>query len=266
MSLFPGHEDWKEDDYWFTKTKKDIVSSIGKSRVRGGDEEEEPSKVAVVRDRDVYNREYMPDLVHINRDLLKSNLSDVYQRRVAINMTFAADGRPGEIKYLNMKSMAYNPAGNSIDGDWKDVKTAKKKPTSFCTDAEYWECCALDSLGDFWNAGNGLIRNRNSSGHIGYLDYFVLPICAKHGDSWTSTMVTNTLRNDLVESIRSCVSGKSLRYGATTLLNDHPNITEPELFARTGHARSENTKYYIISNRGLQFAPMRALAGYACVR
>lgn len=148
----------------------------------------------------------------------------------------------------------------------KDIKNAKTKPTSFCTDRDHWELCVLDSFGDNWSGDNGLWRQCNSSGKIGYLQYFAVPMCQKRSDGWTSAMVTKTIRNDMLEAIRDFVSGRSLRYGATTLLHDHPHITEPELVARTGHASEGNTKHYVISSRGMQFAAMRALAGYSAVR
>lgn len=116
--LFPDHDDFNTADFWFTKTKAEILKELGQSRVRGGGNEEEPGKVAIVRVRDKQGDEDIPDLLTIQQDLLLSDQSDTRERRLALNLTFGADGRSGEVKYLSYKSFACNPAGDCVDADW----------------------------------------------------------------------------------------------------------------------------------------------------
>ena len=136
-SKFPNHDDFG-DESWFTMQKANIVSSLGKNKIRGLDGTDEgPGKVGIVRcnpdiarlgdaaggDSGIYEDE-PSDLVTINRDLLSSNprLSNIYERRLAINATYGADGRSGEPKYLNYQSFVYDPVGRCIAAEWKDIK------------------------------------------------------------------------------------------------------------------------------------------------
>ena len=117
------------------------------------------------------------------------------------------------------------------------------KPTSFCADAKHWEVCVLYSFGDHWNAAKGLIHSPNSGGKIGILEYFCLPMCHTRNDNWTTVMISNTLRDAIPLALRSTVSGRSARYGGTTLLHEHPLVFHSELTAWSGHTPPDNPKY-----------------------
>lgn len=123
-SKFPNHDDFG-DESWFTMQKANIVSSLGKNKIRGLDGTDEgPGKVGIVRcnpdielldaDRTTsgYYDDEPNDLVKINQELLSTDsprMSNVYERRLAINATYNADGRSGEVKYLNYQSFQYDP-------------------------------------------------------------------------------------------------------------------------------------------------------------
>ena len=272
---FPSHPDFT-DEYWFTLAKGQIVSRLSSANIRGtSGTSEEPGKVGIVRlnpdinlgqhEEGVGTTPYLdeaPDLVSIVRDVLISDLSDIHQRRLALNTTYSADGRGGEVKYLNYQSFVYDPVGRCIAADWKDIKNAKTRPITFCTDFNHWETCVYDAFGDHWNADHGLIRQRNSSGLFGLLQYFVVPMCQKRNDAWTSKIITDTLRNDAPATLKDTVTAQSLRYGATTFLYEHYQVLDPETTARSGHAPSDSSKHYFLSRRAMQYVPMRALAGY----
>lgn len=192
-SKFADHDDFK-NEVWFTLQKADVLSSLGKSKIRGLDGDDEGTeKVGIVRcnpdadaldDADAsasyYHDDEPHDLLTINRDLLRptgERMSDVYERRLAINATYSADGRSGEIKYLNYQSFQYDPPGRCVGVSWKDIKNAKIRPVTFCTDYDRWETCVFDSFGDVWNASHNLTRDRNSRGKFGLPQMFVVPLC-----------------------------------------------------------------------------------------
>ena len=113
---FPDHTDF-EDEWWFTNSKSQLVRHLAQNKIRTGDEE--ASKVSVVRERSIYKRdEDMPDFLSIQRDLLRSDISDKYERRALLNTTFTSDGRSGEGKYLSYRSFAYEPVANCVLADW----------------------------------------------------------------------------------------------------------------------------------------------------
>ena len=272
---FGRHDDWK-DETWFTLSKGALVKKLERDSVRGtSGVDEVPGKIGIVRvnpDADIVEghagisttpfADDIPDLVTIIRKLLKtSKLGDKEQRRLALNLTYAADGRSGEAKYLNYQSMGCDPVGNCAAADWKDLKNGTTRPITFCADYDRWETCVFDSLGDHWSVDGGLSRPCNSSGNIGFLSSFVVPMCHLRNDAWTSTMLTSTLRDGMPDSIRDSVSGRSLRYGGTTHLHEDPSVNHPELTARSGHAPADNSRHYVLSRRGTQYVPMRSLAG-----
>ena len=277
---FGRHVDWT-DETWFTLSKGALVKKLERDSVRGtSGVDEVPGKIGIVRlnpDAGVIEghdgvstspfADDVPDMVTINRKLLKtSKLGDKHQRRLALNLTYAADGRSGEVKYLNYQGMTYDPVGNCAAADWKDLKNGTTRPTTFCTDYDRWETCVFDALGDHWSVDGGLSRTCNSSGNIGFLQAFVVPMCQARSDSWTSKTLTETLRDDLPDSIRDSISGRSMRYGGTTHLHEDPSVNHPELTARSGHAPADNTRHYVLSRRAMQHVPMRSLAGHPSPR
>lgn len=277
---FSRHVDW-EDESWFTLSKGALVKKLERDSVRGTSGiDEVPGKIGIVRlnpDAGLTEghdgistspfADEVPDLVTIIRKLLKtSKLGEKHQRRLAVNLTGAADGRSGEVKYLNYQGMACDPVGSCVASEWKDLKNGTNRPTTFCADYDRWETCVFDSLGDHWSVDGGLSRTCNSSGNIGFLQSFVVPMCHARSDAWTSKTITETLRDGMPDAIRDSVSGRSLRYGSTTHLHEDPSVNHPELTARSGHAPADNSRHYVLSRRAMQYVPMRSLAGYPSPR
>ena len=139
---FGRHVDWT-DETWFTLSKGALVKKLERDSVRGtSGVDEVPGKIGIVRlnpDAGVIEghdgvstspfADDVPDMVTINRKLLKtSKLGDKHQRRLALNLTYAADGRSGEVKYLNYQGMTYDPVGNCAAADWKDLKNGRFLP------------------------------------------------------------------------------------------------------------------------------------------
>ena len=255
---FSSHVDWN-DESWFTLSKGALVKKLERDSVRGTSGiDEVPGKIGIVRlnpDADLMEghdgistgafADEVPDQVTIIRKLLKtSKLGNKNERRLALNLTSAADGRFGEVKYLNYQGMACDPVGSCVASEWKDLKNGTNRPTTFCADYDRWETCVFDSLGDHWSVDGGLSRTCNSSGNIGFLQAFVVPMCHARSDAWTSKMITDTLRDGMPDAVQDSVSGRSLRYGSTTHLHEDPSVNHPELTARSGHAPADNSRHY----------------------
>ena len=87
-------------------------------------------------------------------------------------------------------------------------------------------------------------------------------MCQSRQDKRTAKLLTTTIKNLVPECQKQNVSGKSLRYGATTTMHEHPDIIHSELLAVGGWWAKDNSLYYTVGNVAIHLRPMWALAGY----
>jgi hypothetical protein len=211
------------------------------------------------------NEEDVPDLVTLMGKLAASSITNNYQLRALINATFIADGRPGEGKFFNMRSWNYSNGHKCLTGSWKDIKNCTEKLATFCNDFDQWETDVYDSFGDYWSVENGLVR-KLVGGRMGLKSNFAFSMCQDRTDGWTARIIASTLSNLVPACQKKKVTGKSLRYGATTSMHEHPDITHTELLAVGGWWSKDNSSHYTVGRVAIHMRPMRALAGYCNVR
>ena len=263
---FKNHPDFQGDMLWFTSYKSQLVKAIKTKQTKGQtDVEDDAGTNAIFRKHEhaiSYSEEDVPDLIHIQRSLLFSDISDKMQTRSLLNATYSADGRGGECKFFNMSSWSWDGGHRCLIGTWKDLKNLSTKKLTFCNDSFNWETCILDSFGDYWSAERGLIRKPTSSGKLGMRAKFVFPMCQSRTDAWAAKHTTKILREFVPKCQQSGITSRSLRYGVTTEMHEHPDVSHPELLTRGGWEPADNSKHYIAGRIGSQLVPMRALAGY----
>ena len=99
---------------------------------------------------------------------------------------------------------------------------------------------------------------------MGLQSKFLFPMCQQRRDKWTAATITSTIRrlNCVPSSQESSLSGRSLRYGCTTTLHEHPDTNHSELLAKGGWVASDNSSKYTIGSVAIHLRPMRALTGY----
>jgi len=138
-----------------------------------------------------------------------------------------------------MQSWSYSNGHKCLTGSWKDIKICTEKLASFCNDFDQWETDVYDSFGDYWSVENGLVR-KLVGGRMGLESNFAFPMCQERTDGWTARIIASTLSNLVPACQKKKVTGKSLRYGATTSMHEHPDITH------TGWWSNDNSSHYTV--------------------
>ena len=158
-----------------------------------------------------------PDLRCIQLSLIASSEADKYQKRCEINMTWAVDGRGGESRFLSYRDWYFDDQLQCVVCTWRELKTLKSYVTTFCNDADNFATDVLDSLGDFFAMGEGLMR----PGFGGQEDLpakakKVFPRSQGKSDGWLTNQITRSIRNNISYANPNHFSARSLRIGPTT--------------------------------------------------
>jgi hypothetical protein len=110
--------------------------------------------------------------------------------RAAINMTFAAVGRGGEVAKSSFQLAHWNTVYNSLFLDWQESKTNAQKPMNFFPDAQYYEIDVYHSLACYFVMGAGSGRCHSTQ----LAQHWIFPFLADGTAKSASTKITNYLR------------------------------------------------------------------------
>lgn len=144
-SKYPGNIMWSNQT-WYSKIRSDVEATVVKRCIELGVPVEEKSE-PVGRDL----------LLVLNQLMLKAETEQIkaIEYRAAINITFAAVGRGGEVGYTSFNLCTWNSVYQCLFMLWQEKKTNKQKHMNFFCDAKYFEIDPIHSLGCYFVVGAG---------------------------------------------------------------------------------------------------------------
>jgi hypothetical protein len=185
-----------------------------------------------------------------------------------VQLTWNGIGRSGEVKFLTYASFFFCFTYNGLFLQWFQRKNLKTNPSAFFIDYMHPEMCILFLLGCFWAIRRGLERSDigedKSSARRKALYVFQKLHSVK--DDTVAKSITSYIKSCIPASIRAFFSGRSLRYGAMTLLSWDPAVSYEEAVALGGWTTPSNASYYVWMYLVAVIPAALALAGYPDVR
>ena len=120
---------------------------------------------------------------------------------------------------------------------WFQKKTCKTNPTAFVPDYEHAKMCTVFNFDCYWACDNGLTRkdgigNPNQAKYR--TAYYVFPELHKIQDKSVSGRIAGHVHSVVPAILHPYFSGKSLRYGAMSLLPWDPAVTYDKAVASNG--------------------------------
>lgn len=168
QSKFPGNEVLL-DNKFFDDLKEGLPKISARRQHKGTNEGDViTTTIPVFRKSKDQNALYLDptkpaepvavDLLQINEKLWRSRSVDTHETRLAFNMLYNSDTRPGEPKFVTYDKMYYKKYFNAAYANWFQMKQLTTFPTCWTNDYEYPETCVLHSFAAFWCAKDGLVR------------------------------------------------------------------------------------------------------------
>jgi hypothetical protein len=175
------------------------------------------------------------DLLQLCQGLIKK---DKFLERLHIMLLWDAIGRPVELKFLNWLEVLYDARYESIDMWWPSIKTITAQIMLFVSDKEHSEMCIYHCFGAFFAVDRGLWRENDGRKT---LQYFLFPKLHCYGENYISRLISNPMKEEVPDSWKPFISGRSLRYGVATTITQHPDISEREADQR-GNWAAEHSR------------------------
>ncbi|KAI2493971.1 hypothetical protein MHU86_20545 [Fragilaria crotonensis] len=277
IKKFPEKRGMLNDQAWVKEVEKNLPRLLSKKIHKGTQEDSVISKVIpLFRKTSKRNSVYLHpcsdmmeplevDLVGICSGLMNSNIRGSQEKKLQYNITHSSVGRGGEIKFINYDKMYWEPFFQVTVAKWFQMKQVTSVPTSWCVDFEYAETCIPTSFACFWMVENGLARSGNPyeirrSSESRAASY-VFQSLQNLNDGYTSQL-SNKLKTFVPEELKSMITMKSLRIGASTELAANRGVQFDEKIARGGWSTGTSQDHYTWILLCNILSPMLALAGY----
>ena len=224
-----------------------------------------------------------PHLAHITNEMFKKK---DHSGRLATLLTFYADGRAGEGKALSYNNWHWDAVIGALVCNWNMVKVLETKKSSFCASARYviyvlvfitkqfskhfthyvfitirfeYSLDCFHALGTYWALSDGLYRDTPSR-----TNNFLFNNIQNRNRNYFSCIVTTSLKGCVGVVHKGFISGKSLRYGATTTMAMHPEMTDGLVRSRGGW-KQDNSSIYTVSVLSSVLPGMKVLSGYLSI-
>lgn len=152
---FPKHPDFKSgyQKEWFDDMKKGLEKNVERF-IRSSNEDTRYTTVVPLYRKIhpgwVNNDEDMKDLLSMMEDLMKSNDSERYWKRLEVILQYLGVGRGEEGKYLNYDDWLFDEHLQVLAAEWAEIKTLNSYPVAFTCDADGFEFDIFDALSDVW--------------------------------------------------------------------------------------------------------------------
>jgi len=244
---------WQHQE-WYTKIRSDIESTVVKRCIELGIPAEEKSE-PVGRDL----------LLLLNSIMLESELSEqtrAIEYRAAINVTFAAVGRGGEVGYSSFNLCEWNTIYQSLFMLWQEKKTNKQKMMNFFCDSSHWEIDIVHSLACYFVVGAG---SKYVTSAEGVADQWLFPFLETESASRKMTEYMRKLAEATNGRVSLDVSSTSLRVGSVAeVVNSTGDIVVATIRGGWGSFLASVAtilEYYIGSHHTLSIGG-RAIAGW----
>lgn len=250
---FGSNAIWQHQD-WYTKIRADIESTVVKRCIELGIPAEEKSE-PVGRDL----------LLLLNTIMLASEPSEqtkAIEYRAAINVTFAAVGRGGEVGYSSYNLCEWNTIYQSLFMLWQEKKTNKQKTMNFFCDALHWEIDIVHSLACYFVVGAG---SKYVTTAEGVADKWLFPFLETESAARKMTEYMRKLAEDTDGRVPLDVTSTSLRVGSVAeVVNSTGDIVVATIRGGWGSFLASVAtilEYYIGSHHTLSIGG-RAIAGW----
>jgi hypothetical protein len=183
-------------------------------------------------------------------------------------LTFNGIGRAGEVKFLTYATMFFCLTYNIMFCQWFQRKTLKTNPSGFGNEFTFPELCVMFLFGCFWAIDRGLARENIGEPFSSRRRTSLYVFQSLHGirDSSVAKQITAIIKSLCPTQLKPFFTGKSLRYGAMTLLSWDPAVTYEEAIALGGWSTGCNADYYVWMYLVAIIPAVMALAGYPDVR
>jgi hypothetical protein len=247
---FPNHE-YLHQSEWVAEMKKSMATMINRRRGLGskGDDlknaKKRPLFDEVTEERYIVlkNEEGAPtlptiDLARINIKILQSGRKDAASSALRNVKAMAGDTRPGEVKFLDWKKGWWESKYNCLFMRAYQPKQFIVSLSAITCHYRNWALCPPTLTAIQWIVEDGLLRTNDDSP---LTDSFVFQDLIDLDDNTTANRMTARIQEHLPASEKSYYSSKSIRIGATTLLQNHPQVLDKETIC-TGGWSTGNTK------------------------
>ena len=279
QSKFPGNEVLCNNRF-FDDLKESLPKITARRQHKGTNETDVISKtIPIFRQSMQQNALFLDptrpaepvavDLLQINEKLWRSHAVDTHETRLAFNMLYSSDTRPGEPKFVTYDKMYYEKHFNTTYANWFQMKQLTTFPTCWTNDYEYPETCVLHAFAAFWCAEDGLVRLGDpfrvpKSGAARRAAY-VFPSAHAMNDNSFAQKLTNKVKflvNLLQPSLKELASAKSFRIAASTAMAADNLLSQDESVFRGGWSTHTSRDHYTWILLVALIAPMMSLAGH----
>ena len=265
------------DDDFFRRLKENIPKLTGRRLHKGINEDDVVSKAIplfrksnngtkICVDPKQPHQASGTDLLQIMQALWKSNKSGVHELRAQLNITYSSDGRGGEVKFITYDKMYYDTYFDMPISKWFQQKQISTTATCWTNDYSHPETCVLHSLASFWSVENGLLRGPKTFDNHHSAEYrascYMFPSTHRMNDTSVAQAQTRKIKELVPASLKSLVSTKCLRIGASTALAADRLVTFDESLARGGWSSHTSRDHYAWVLLAEIVAPMMSLAGH----
>ena len=200
------------------------------------------------------------DLEGICNRLIQSDDRLAPMKRCMLILTYDADARGGEVKFLRYDTMYWDPKFECLVVRWREIKTLKEYLMPFTSSPFGPELDVYHSFGCFYIQQNGLARGVMPEDKA--RGKFVFPYLHEKMDKYVASLITSTIKQHISPGIKDYVTSKSLRRGASTMLSLARDVSFPEVLARSGHSSGTNVDHYVISTLAASLPGSRSLPGW----
>jgi hypothetical protein len=254
---FPKHEEWATEKSWYSNLL-DSTSKAAERILRDDPDYNNPKIVPlypIVKEgyygTDINGgKQCAFDMKLLSLRLLqkcsKSKIESLsngpLQQRVWFLLMMYAVGRGGEIKGLKVEETQWDPWAWNIDLNWNEDKTLTRHSMLFGPSKHIYLLCVYHAFACFFAVERGLYRSPDTIERKFHKYFF--PDLHLIANSSVAAKLTSILKSMVPPDMRSNVSSRSTRKGATTFLSMHAGVTESELNARGGWSDTTNSKSY----------------------
>jgi hypothetical protein len=247
---FPDHV-YLHQSEWVAEMKKSLAAMINCQRGLGSkgnelknakkqplfDEVTEDCYVAL---KDEEGTPSLPvvDIARMNIEILQSNKDDAPSSVLRNVMAHTGDTRPGEVKFLDYRKGWWETKFNCMFMRAYQPKQFIVALLAFTCHYNNWTLCPMTLFAIQWILQDGLLLHGD-----GPDSYMIFQDLINLDDNTTANKMTARIQEHLPESEKSFYSAKSIRIGATTTLDNHPQVLDKETVATGGWATGTKDAY-----------------------
>ena len=212
---FPDHRTFERQsfDSWYTDLRKEVQNQILRREIREGDDDGEESQ------------DVSPEMVaQLCKRWYDDGSLESLTKALAVSLTSACVGRPGEFVFISVEKMRYNNALKTVDLWWSDRKNLKQYIIPLCVSPDMYRC-ALFALSGFLLLGGSSAARAT----VATKGQFIFVKQAQTQDT-AAGYLNNAVKEGMAQEVAAAelpsFVGKSVRRGAVSFLLLHPALQQ----------------------------------------